>query len=177
MGLALDWLSEDERKNLALELLPGAKSLGGRVVGLCPFHAEKTASFGYSPAKDLYHCFGCGVSGDLIRLWGRLSGPGDEVEAFKAFKAKFGPPAKGHPRKPPRLRPQPKLSNSALPSPAWPPDVWMDRAAAFVDHSVERLQARPRELAALAAQGLDAGTLLAARIGWNDRYKSFPGSA
>jgi len=39
----------------------------GRVlVGRCPFHEEKTPSFTITPAKGLYHCFGCGAAGDVI---------------------------------------------------------------------------------------------------------------
>ena len=39
---------------------------GRQLVAPCPFHGEKTASFNVSSAKGLFHCFGCGVSGDVI---------------------------------------------------------------------------------------------------------------
>ena len=42
------------------------KKKGKQLVAPCPFHQEKTASFNVSSAKGLYHCFGCGASGDVI---------------------------------------------------------------------------------------------------------------
>jgi uncharacterized membrane protein len=39
---------------------------GRQLVAPCPFHREKTASFNVSSTKGLFHCFGCGVSGDVI---------------------------------------------------------------------------------------------------------------
>lgn len=42
------------------------KKTGKNYTGLCPFHSEKKPSFTVSPTKQLYHCFGCGASGNVI---------------------------------------------------------------------------------------------------------------
>ena len=42
------------------------KKRGRTLFGLCPFHEEKTASFGVSREAGLFHCFGCGAGGDVI---------------------------------------------------------------------------------------------------------------
>jgi DNA primase len=42
------------------------KKGGANYLGLCPFHNEKTPSFTVSPAKQFYHCFGCGAHGNAI---------------------------------------------------------------------------------------------------------------
>ncbi|MCX7846043.1 MAG: DNA primase [Dictyoglomaceae bacterium] len=42
------------------------KKSGKNFVGLCPFHSERTPSFYVSPEKGVYHCFGCGASGDVF---------------------------------------------------------------------------------------------------------------
>jgi DNA primase len=39
---------------------------GGSLKGLCPFHDEKSPSFQVTPSRNLFHCFGCGVGGDVI---------------------------------------------------------------------------------------------------------------
>ena len=42
------------------------KRKGRNYVGFCPFHSEKTPSFTVSPDKQIWHCFGCHASGNLI---------------------------------------------------------------------------------------------------------------
>jgi DNA primase len=55
---------------------------GARMVGLCPFHEERTPSFSVDPQEKLYHCFGCGVGGDVIKFVEEKEGLGftDAVE-------------------------------------------------------------------------------------------------
>jgi len=44
------------------------KKRGANMLGLCPFHNEKTPSFTVSPAKNIYKCFGCGKGGDPVNF-------------------------------------------------------------------------------------------------------------
>ena len=65
------------------------KKAGRSWKGLCPFHSERTPSFTVDRDKGLYHCFGCGVGGDVIhfvRQIDRLDFP----EAVEALASRFG---------------------------------------------------------------------------------------
>jgi DNA primase len=44
------------------------RKIGREYKGRCPFHADETPSFSVSEEKGLYHCFGCGASGDVFNL-------------------------------------------------------------------------------------------------------------
>ncbi|MCB0571622.1 MAG: DNA primase [Phaeodactylibacter sp.] len=44
------------------------KRRGANLIGLCPFHGEKTPSFNVSPSKGIYKCFGCGKAGDSVNF-------------------------------------------------------------------------------------------------------------
>lgn len=48
------------------------KRAGRNYMGLCPFHKEKSGSFCVSPDKQIFHCFGCGVGGNVFRFIGKI---------------------------------------------------------------------------------------------------------
>ena len=50
------------------------KRKGRNYFGLCPFHNEKSPSFSVSPDKQIFHCFGCGVGGNVITFVSQIEG-------------------------------------------------------------------------------------------------------
>ena len=52
------------------------KRSGRNYFGLCPFHNEKSPSFSVSPDKQIFHCFGCGVGGNVITFISKIEGLG-----------------------------------------------------------------------------------------------------
>jgi DNA primase len=85
------------------------KRRGRKWVGLCPFHTEKTPSFTIDEEKQLYHCFGCGVGGDIFSLImerENLTFP----EALKSLAERYHVPLPAHQRvRPEVLRLEEKL--------------------------------------------------------------------
>lgn len=67
------------------------KKRGRKWVGLCPFHTEKTPSFTVDEDKQLYHCFGCGVGGDVFSLIMQKEGL-TFPEALKSLAEKYRVP-------------------------------------------------------------------------------------
>ncbi|MEC8727581.1 MAG: DNA primase [Pseudomonadota bacterium] len=71
---------DEIRRRVSLSSIIGKKvkliNRGNRMVGLCPFHQEKTPSFHVRDDEGFYHCFGCGASGDAISFLREQDGLG-----------------------------------------------------------------------------------------------------
>jgi len=65
------------------------KRAGSNMTGLCPFHNEKTPSFIVFSAKQNFHCFGCGVGGDVVTFIRRVENL-EYVDALKFLAKRAG---------------------------------------------------------------------------------------
>jgi DNA primase len=65
------------------------KKAGARYKGLCPFHGEKTPSFTVDREKGFFHCFGCGVGGDVFKFL-ELHEKFGFVDAVQQLAQRFG---------------------------------------------------------------------------------------
>jgi len=126
------------------------KKSGQNFMGLCPFHSEKTPSFAVHPVKQIYHCFGCGVGGDVFSFVMALE-KCEFPEAVRLVAEKCGIPIpKPRPRSPEER--QATQQRSAL------VEIHKEAAAFFA----RQLEATPEGKAArayLEDRGLDAATL------------------
>ena len=75
------------------------KKGGANFQGLCPFHTEKSPSFTVSPAKQFYHCFGCGAHGNAIGFLMAYASMG-YVDAVKDLASSVGMTVPEMPRSP-----------------------------------------------------------------------------
>jgi DNA primase len=124
--------------------------------GLCPFHAEKTASFSVHATRQFFHCFGCGESGDVFTFIQKVENI-TFPEAVRLIAQKLGVP-------------MPKMSFSS-PAEARDAHVRMAlldvhvRAVAFFQDCLRRPEgANAREY--LKGRGLDDETIARFRIGY-----------
>ncbi len=124
--------------------------------GLCPFHNEKTPSFSVHATRQFYHCFGCGVSGDVFSFVQKVENI-TFPEAVRTVAQKLGIAL-------------PKISYS---SPAEAREALLrtvlldvhERACAFFQEYLRRPEgAHAREY--LAGRGLNEGVIKAFRIGF-----------
>src|SRR5437899_11382058 len=124
--------------------------------GLCPFHGEKTASFSVHATRQFYHCFGCGVSGDVFSFVQKIENI-TFPEAVRAVAQKMGV-----------ALPKQTFSSEAEAKDARLRTVLLEiheRACAFFQDCLRRPEgARAREY--LAGRGLNEDTIKQFRIGF-----------
>jgi DNA primase len=124
--------------------------------GLCPFHGEKTASFSIHATKQFYHCFGCGVSGDVFSFVQKIENI-TFPEAVRAVAQKLGIALPKASYSSPAEAQEAKLRTVLL-------EVH-ERACAFFQEFLRRPEgANAREY--LVGRGLDEETIKAFRIGF-----------
>ncbi|HBY62033.1 MAG TPA: DNA primase [Solibacterales bacterium] len=73
------------------EYVPRLRKKGSRWEGLCPFHTEKSPSFGVNETHGFYKCFGCGAGGDMIKFVMEMERIGF-FEALKLLSERYGIP-------------------------------------------------------------------------------------
>jgi DNA primase len=124
--------------------------------GLCPFHGEKTPSFSVHATRQFYHCFGCGVSGDVfsfVQKVENISFP----EAVRLVAQKVGIPLPKATYSSPGEAKDAKLRAQMLDA--------QERAATFFQECLKRPEgARAREY--LQGRGLDEETIARFRVGY-----------
>ncbi len=124
--------------------------------GLCPFHQEKTPSFSVHATRQFYHCFGCGVSGDVFSFVQKIENI-SFPEAVRAVAQKLGIALPKQQYDSPAEAREAKLRGVLL-------DM-QERAAAFFEEHLRRPEAAAaREY--LAGRGLSPELLSAFRIGY-----------
>jgi len=129
------------------------RKAGRSLMGLCPFHEEKTPSFTVSPERGMFHCFGCQAGGDVISFVMRQQGL-DFRDAVQQLAERFGVPLPLVPRSP------------AEEKAAAQRDQWLHAcqvAAAYFERAL-RAEARPK--AYLTGRGVSEGSVEAWRLGY-----------
>jgi len=124
--------------------------------GLCPFHNEKTASFSVHAARQFYHCFGCGASGDVFSFVQKIENI-TFPEAVRAVAQKLGIALPKMSYSSPAEAREAKLRTALL--------EIHERACEFFQECLQRPEgAHAREY--LAGRGLSEETIRAFRIGF-----------
>ncbi len=124
--------------------------------GLCPFHGEKTASFSVHATRQFYHCFGCGLSGDVFSFVQKIENI-TFPEAVRMVAQKLGIPLPKAAYSTPGEAKEARLRGQLL-------DVH-ERAVAFFQECLRRPEgARAREY--VAGRGLDQEMIARFRIGY-----------
>jgi DNA primase len=125
--------------------------------GLCPFHKEKTPSFSVHAVRQFYHCFGCGVSGDVFSFVGKIENV-SFPEAVRIVAQKCGIPLPKREFSSPEQAAEARLRTKLL-------DLHETAAAWFEERLRGPEGAQAREY--LAGRGLPADGIAKFRIGYS----------
>ena len=90
--LSESFISELKARNDIEEVISSyvnVKRRGRNLVGLCPFHSEKTPSFTVYPDSQSFYCFGCGAGGDVVTFVKKIENL-DYIEAVKSLAQRAG---------------------------------------------------------------------------------------
>jgi len=128
----------------------------GRYEGLCPFHEERTPSFGIDPDRKLYHCFGCGASGDVFTYVQETEGV-DFKGALELLADRYGVELQVA-REDPRATERRRLRERLL--------ELMERTAAYYERYLWESQEAARAREYLAGRGLEEAMLREFRVGY-----------
>ena len=121
---------------------------GANFKAVCPFHSEKTPSFYVSPARDIWHCFGCGRGGDIFGFVMEIEGV-EFPEALKILAQRAGVELK---------REDPKFRNERL--------KLLEILEAASEFYIQELKNNPSALLYLKKRGLLPKTVSSFKIGF-----------
>jgi DNA primase len=127
-----------------------------RLQGLCPFHEERTPSFGIDPVEKLYHCFGCGVGGDVFKFVMETEGL-DFGEALESLAERYRVPLERE-TEDPRDAAKRERRDRLL--------ALLERTAAWYVRVLWESEEAASAREYLAARGLEETALRAFRVGW-----------
>jgi len=132
---------------------------GVNLLGLCPFHNEKTPSFTVSPAKQFYHCFGCGAHGSAISFLIEHTGA-SFPEAVRTLATNVGMSVPDDAPRSPAQRRQDQARKAEL---SRHQQVLADAQA----HYVRNLKASPQAADYLRQRGVTGETARQYGLGWS----------
>jgi len=130
---------------------------GANLIGLCPFHNEKSPSFTVSPTKQFYHCFGCGAHGSAITFLIEHTGA-SFPEAVHTLAANIGMVVPEEPRSP-----QQRAASKRYKQEVSRQEQILGLAQA---HYVRELKASPAAIAYLKQRGLSGEIAGHFGLGW-----------
>jgi DNA primase len=133
------------------------KKAGANFMGLCPFHQEKTPSFAVHPVKQIYHCFGCGVGGDVFQFVMELE-KSSFPEAIRTVAEKCGIPIPRPRERSPEERRENQQRGAIL-------EMHREAAAYFV-RQLDEGQEGAVAMAYLEERGLDREAVLRFGLGF-----------